>query len=346
MRRFAIKLLAAAAVLCPGVAAQAGLPQAQLEEMAAKLATQLAKVCPKAAYNDTAAFKSCAYSLQHATFMPFSESGILWGGDQADQRIKKRHLTHFNPKVFQSMYMPLMTFSGKWSVGHDDRENLDIIQVEAFFRNELPAGEYPYPFWHSADKWNDYEKMSQVKFYLNAKGEIFVGTRGMAGDETARGKYEHVSHEPVSKDPWQWTDENGKQQPEVALFSARYQPANPHLPRLDQTYRAFAAEMRQASCVGCHSPFNPQNMTWLTLLQTPTHAAGEIDSVIAQIEEKKMPQDDIGLPKEIDPKLRDSILKSAQAFRNELAAADAWEASRPTRDAVASSGGTGNRRTQ
>ena len=76
-------------------------------------------------------------------------------------------------------------------------------------------------------------------------------------------------------------------------------------------------------------------MEQLTLLQTPSHAAGEIDRVIAQVEQKKMPLDDIGMAKEIDPKLRENILKTAQAFRNEVAAADAWEATRPNRGAVA-----------
>ena len=336
MRRIALKLLAAAAVVVPAFTAQANaMPRQQLEEMASKMATQLAQVCPRAGYNDTAAYRSCADALQNATFLPINQDGILWGGDQATLKIKKRHLTHFNTKVFQAMYLPLMTFTGNWSLAHDDRENLDIIEVEAFFRNQLPAGEYPYPFWHNAGKWNDYEKMSTVRFYLNDKGRIFVGTRGKSGNEAARGQYAHVDHEPFQKDQWQWTDDKGQLQPTITLFSARYQPANPHLGRLDQTYRAFAAEMRQASCVGCHSPQNPSDMEQLTLLQTPSHAAGEIDRVIAQVEQKKMPLDDIGMAKEIDPKLRENILKTAQAFRNEVAAADAWEATRPNRGAVA-----------
>ncbi len=237
------------------------------------------------------------------------------------------------------MYLPLMDFTGKWSIAHDDRENVDIIRVEAFFRNELPAGEYPYPFWHSADKWNAYETMNQVNFYLNDKGEIFVGTRGNAGSNDARGSYTHVAHETFVKDHWLWTDANGKPQPEVTLFSARYQAGNPHLSRLDETYRAFASEMREGSCTGCHTPANPADATTLTLLQTPAHAAAEIDRVIDQVEKGEMPQDDIGLRKEIDPNLRAAILKTAQAFRNELAAADEWEANaRANAPAVATSG--------
>ena len=150
MRRLAMKLLVATtAVISSGFAAQAALPRPAVEEIAAKLATELARVCPQAPYGDTAAFKACSGALSQAHFIPFAPA-ILWGGDQVSQKIKKRHLTHFSSAVFQSMYLPLMSFTGKWSIAHDDRENLDIIKLEAFFRNELPAGEYPYPFWHSA----------------------------------------------------------------------------------------------------------------------------------------------------------------------------------------------------
>ncbi len=104
MRRIALKLLAAAAVVVPAFTAQANaMPRQQLEEMASKMATQLAQVCPRAGYNDTAAYRSCADALQNATFLPIVQEGILWGGDQATLKIKKRHLTHFNTKVFQAM---------------------------------------------------------------------------------------------------------------------------------------------------------------------------------------------------------------------------------------------------
>jgi hypothetical protein len=38
-----------------------------------------------------------------------------------------------------------------------------------------------------------------------------------------------------------------------------------------------------------------------------------------------MPQDDVGLRKELDPRLRAAILKTAVTFRQELSAADRWE---------------------
>ena len=159
-------------------------------------------------------------------------------------------------------------------------------------------------------------------------------TRSADGSEENRGEYARIVPPAFVKDQWTWTDPSGKEQPEVALFSTRYQAGNPHLARLDQSYRAFALTMRDASCVGCHNPSNPQGVEWLTLLQTPAHAAGEIDRVIVAVQDGVMPQDEVGMRKELDPKVRDAMLGTAQAFRNELAAADLWEAGKRARAAV------------
>lgn len=318
---------AAAAFVSVSGAANAAMTRPQMEALAAKLATELHSACPPAPYGDMAAFKSCSAALAQAKLLPFDEA-ILWGGDQLDLKIKKRKLTKFNPTVFQTMYLPLLTFTGRWSIGHDDKENLDTIRLETYFRNALPSGEYPYPFWHSTAKWSAYETMNRLSLYLNDKGRIFVATRGAAGSNDSRGPYAHVQPPAFVKDQWLWTDADGKQQPEVSLFAARYQATNPHLKSLDQTYKAFALGMRDASCVNCHNPTNSADADWLTLLQTPNHAAGEIERVIAEVKSGAMPQDEFGLRKDIDPKLRADILKTAMAFRAELRAADDWEAKR------------------
>ena len=207
-------------------------------------------------------------------------------------------------------------------------ENRDTIEIETYFRNALPAGEYPYPFWHSADKWNAYETMNRLSLYFDEQGHIVVVTRGPAGSNENRGAYAHVQPPAFAKDQWLWTDADGKQQPAVSLFSTHYAPSNPHLAALDRTYKAFALRMRDASCVQCHNPANPADANRLTLLQTPEHAAAEVDGVIAEVISGSMPQDDLGLRKVIDPKLRAAILSTAQAFRAELTAADAWETKR------------------
>jgi hypothetical protein len=56
--------------------------------------------------------------------------------------------------------------------------------------------------------------------------------------------------------------------------------------------------------------------------------------VIKSVQGGSMPENEMGLPADIDPKLREAILSSAIAFRDELAAATAWETSRQPRPTV------------
>jgi hypothetical protein len=223
------------------------------------------------------------------------------------------------------MYLSLFTFTGRQSVDEDPREHIKVIDIEAYFRNAMPPGEYPYPFWHSADKWNAYETANALKFYLNPAGQVFVVTRSQGGSEAARGPYARVTP-PAFDGHWQWTDASGHLQPHVSLFSNKYSAANPFLPVLDNAYRNFATDARKATCLECHAPDNKAEMNHLVLLQTPMHASGEIDRVLREVGNGEMPQDEVGLRKEIDPKLRADILRTGEEFRRALAEADQWEA--------------------
>jgi hypothetical protein len=293
---------------------------------AAALAKTLASACPAAGYGDEAAFQACGHALR-TTALAFAET-VAWGGDQPEKPIKRKGLTHLNSQVFQTMYLPLFTFTGNWSLTEDTRTHTPIIRMEAYFRNSLPSGNYPYPFWHSSDKWTAYETANEIRFYLDPKGQAFVATRSAAGDEGRRGSYTHAAT-PAFQGSWEWRDADGKQQPYVSLFSARYSQANPSLTKLDETYRSFALRIRDESCLDCHTPANRADSERLVLLQTPLHAAGEIDNVIRAVESNEMPEDDIGLRKDIPAADRAAVLKDAMAFRDELARADKWEATHP-----------------
>jgi hypothetical protein len=312
--------------------------QTALSVRADVLAQVLTTACPLARHDDMAAFKACEAALRKTDVIPFGAS-VLWGGDQPELLFRKKTLTHFDSQIFQTMYLPLMMFTGKWSIGHDGQDNVDFIRVEAYFRNALPPGEYPYPFWHSAEKWNAYEAMNRVTFHFDMNGVIFMATRGMDGSDTTRetsgrgtsgqgasgqGAFGHVIP-PAFDDKWQWTDPAGQKQPRATLFSNLFSLRNPFMERLDQAYRDFAMQIREGSCLGCHTPANPVEMRRLVLLQTPVHAAGEVDNVIRAVREGAMPQDDIGLRKDIGADKRESILRSAEAFRDALDKARDWE---------------------
>jgi hypothetical protein len=318
--------IAGVALILGAAAVKADQPTTPLEVRAEALAGNLAAACPVAQYDDEASFEACGRALRAIT-LPFGKS-IAWGGDQPEKQIKKKGLTHFNSQVFQTMYLPLFSFTGRWSVDEDKRSHTPIIRVEAYFRNALPADDFPYPFWHSADKWNAYEAANELRFYLDANSQAFIVTRGAAGSETRRGRYAHVNT-PVFDGTWQWRDAGGNQQPRVSLFGARYSQANPILPDLDKSYQSFALRIRDESCLNCHTPANLASSDRLVLLQTPRHAAGEIDDVINAIRSGEMPQDDIGLRKDLPVERRTAILNAAVSFREKLELADQWEAAHP-----------------
>lgn len=306
------------AIVSGAAAAERTLPQ-----RAGDVAAELAAACPAAGYNQEVAFSACAKALRSMA-LPL-EAEVAWGGDQADKPIRKKTLTHLSGKTFQTMYLPLFAFTGRWSLDEDKRSHTTIVRLEAYFRNALPAGDFPYPFWHAADKWAAYEAANEIRLYLNGAGRAFIITRGAAGSNDRRGAYDHVQT-PAFSGKWQWQDAAGTLQPSASLFATRYQPANPYLPDLDEAYRAFALRMRDQSCLNCHTPLNTAEADRLVLLQTPMHAAGEIDNVIKAVNGKEMPQDDIGLPKDIPAADRAAILGAAVAFRDELRLADGWEA--------------------
>lgn len=322
MRRLCL-WVASGAFAIAGAGATAGLPPPALERQAATLAATLAAACPVARYDDEAAFDKCSQQLRTLD-LPMAPE-IAWGGDQAEKPIKKKGLTHFNPQVFQRMYLPLYGFTGNWSLAEDAHSGIPIIRLEAYFRNRLPAGDYPYPFWHSADKWKAYESSNEIGLYLDQNGMAFVVTRGSAGSEAHRGAYSPATT-PAFDGGWVWRDPNGVPEPHVSLFGARYSVGNPYLPELDKSYRTFALRIRDESCLDCHTPSNKAGADRLVLLQSPRHAAGEIEKVIEAVKSGKMPEDDIGLRKDISADRRAAVLGAATAFQDDLIRADRWEA--------------------
>jgi hypothetical protein len=66
-------------------------------------------------------------------------------------------------------------------------------------------------------------------------------------------------------------------------------------------------------------------MKRLVLLQTPAHAAGEIERLMKAVREDKMPIDEIGIEQPLDAKLKSSLLESGGAFEALVLAAKDWE---------------------
>jgi hypothetical protein len=325
MNRRSAWLLAAWVALSalPGAAAA----QPPNPELAARIAGKLAAACPRAAVDDIAAHAACTTALRAMVDLPLAET-IAWGADQPNLRLARKQLTNFHGEILRALYLSLFWFDGTWTIAHDERDDVDVIRVGAYFRNRMPPGEFPYPFWHSAAKWADYERANQINFYIDPDGSVFAATRGTGGNEAGRGEKLVHQEPPAFEGRWQWTDDNGQLQPKASLFSNKYSAGNPFLEPLDQAYRSFALQMREGTCIRCHTPNNRAGTDRLLLLQTPAHAASAINDVLKAVRNGDMPQNDWGAKKSLDPQLRAALLSAGEAFSRMLAEADQWEAGR------------------
>ena len=118
-------------------------------------------------------------------------------------------------------------------------------------------------------------------------------------------------------------------QPRPALFVGLLRPDNPYLGRIEGAYRVLASALRQGTCSECHEPENRAGMKRLVLMQTPVHAAGEIKRMMRSVREDKMPIDDTGLHRELDPQIKAALLTHGAAFEALIDAAREWDARQP-----------------
>jgi len=122
-----------------------------------------------------------------------------------------------------------------------------------------------------------------------------------------------------------WVDGNSEAQLKPALFIGLFRADNPYLKKLQTTYKVLALAMRKGTCNARHAPDNPEKMKRLVLFQTPAHAAAEIKRVMAAVRDNRMPLDDIGIEKELDPGTKALLLRFGAAFESTVVAAYAWE---------------------
>ena len=300
----------------------------QIERLAVNLAADLSRLCPPAQPGDQAAFDRCRQGLfQDSVLRRDLAPRLLWGRVHKDPgtSLKETTLTQFAPDVLAGLYLPLFMFNGKHTVEYDARESLFLVRMEVAFRNRLAPGQFPYPFWHDDAKWNTYQGANSLLFWIDPKT-----TRIKIAQFTDRGATPLIVGsapvlQPKFDGKWLWTDAEGRVQPQVTLFDGLFRAENPYLPKLDSAYKPLALKMRDAQCDTCHVPSNPDKMKRLVLLQTPAHAAGEIERLMKAVREDKMPIDEIGIEQPLDAKLKSSLLESGGAFEALVRAAKDWE---------------------
>jgi hypothetical protein len=300
----------------------------QIAQMASEVALELQQICPPASPSDQAAFDRCRRSLFGDSALRRSLAPrLLWGrrNQDAGAALKNTNLTQFAPDVIAGLYLSLFMYSGEYSTEYVERERLYLIRLRAGFRNLLPPGQFPYPFWHEEAKWGVYQAANSVLLWVNPKtAKIVIGQFTERGSDSPV-----VSTQPIwpkFDGNWMWMDKEGRIQPRVTLFDGLFRQDNPYLSKLDFTYRTLALRMRDAQCDKCHAPNNPLPMRRLVLMHTPAHAAGEIDRLMTAVREDRMPLDDNGIEQPLGPALKRALLESGGAFEELVKAAKDWEA--------------------
>ncbi|HET7864965.1 MAG TPA: hypothetical protein VFL86_11220 [Burkholderiaceae bacterium] len=317
--------VAGAALAAPATAT--ATDEKKAARLAAQLAAELAQACPVADPGDRAAHDNCRQGLFFGSGLTASLADfVLWGRQRnASLTLKETPLTQLGPDAVTNMYLSLFMFNGRHSVEYVEAEGLYRIRLQTAFRNRLPPGNYAYPFWHDADKWATYQNANEVLLWWDpAKDKIRVLQFTALGPQAPLLRVAQVAHAFDGK--WMWTDAQGRTQPKVSVFDGLFEPANPHLARVEATYKALALRLREGQCNDCHVPSNPDKSRRLVLLQTPAHAAAEIKRLLKSVRTDRMPRDAVGIEQPLDPLIKAALLEDGAAFDAALDDARRWEA--------------------
>src|SRR3984893_17944389 len=220
-----------AALLAADAAVDDDLPDLadQIAQMASEVALELQQICPPASPSDQAAFDRCRRSL-------FGDSALrrtiaprlLWGrrNQDAGAALKNTNLTQFAPDVIAGLYLSLFMYSGEYTTEYVEREPLSWTRLRSGFRNLLPPGQFPYPFWQEEAKWGVYQAANSVLLWVDPKSAKIV-----IGQFTERGSASAVvSTQPIKPKfdgNWMWMDREGRIQPRVTLFDGLFRQDNP-----------------------------------------------------------------------------------------------------------------------
>jgi mono/diheme cytochrome c family protein len=290
-------------------------------DLATSIANGLADACPLGTDpSDEAARNDCAGKLTElAVLRDAMREPFIWGGQTAGAGYRLDKSTNkFNARVWRRMYLSTFMFGEDFTT--EQIAGYTVLHVPVAFRGAMPIGAYPYPFWHSTSKWDSYSYSTTIHFLIQ-KGEVTGALRGAVQD-TTRPKTTHAWD-----GLWRW-EQGGVPMPYVSLYDYLLSKNNPFTARLDDTYRALEARMRQNNCQACHAPDNQGQSQQLEFFVYPNQALVGRHDIITQLENNQMPPRDntFGLAAGIaDPAERDQLISLARDFEATGDKALAWE---------------------
>jgi hypothetical protein len=274
------------------------------------IAAAIVEACPLAHPTDGKARDACGEQLAQSEILRTRmREPFLWGGQKAagDYELENSPSNRFNPLVYRKIYLSLFMFEKNYRV--ERVGDLAILRLPTHFRGQLDAGEYPYPFWHSDEKWDAYNYSTELIFVYK-DGKLKGGFRSAVMDRSRPKAAKTWDHQ------WHWFSptaghEAGQAQPRVTLYASLFSPANPHVKDLDYAYRKLALGFNQFKCFECHTPANDAKMNMLEFFNYPNQALAGRNRIISVLEENSMPPlDGIASPRD-----RQTMLELARDFK-------------------------------
>lgn len=232
---------------------------------------------------------------------------VLWGGQSpgAGYDVSKSRTTQMNALVLRRMYMSVFAFGPEYRI--EPTPTGVVLHVATRFYDQLDAGDYPYPFWHSAGKWQSYERSKEMLFFIE-RGEVTAVLRSSEQDPSRP----HVEHAWDGK--WSWQSARGEE-PRNALFISLFSASNPHVAALDTAYRAFEEAQRKSRCVSCHDPSNFAKASSLELFSYPNQALTGRHDIVRELRANEMPPATAETPPGIaEETYRNELLGLAERF--------------------------------
>lgn len=268
-----------------------------------QIARNLIEACPAVDASSVSAREACAEAIGDSPVLQAVALDVIrWGGQKpgvaVGEALDAANVTEFHPLVWRRLYLSTFMFGSEYRVEEHPPYRVLIMPVR--FRNLLPDGEYPYPFWHSSDKWTAYQEATELMMYFR-EGKLVGALRGGQPDASR-----NTSPRTWSGD-WVW-DEG--RQPRVTLYTHLFRADNERVDALDAAYRALEAAVRANGCDVCHSPDNPSKMRSLEILSYPAQALSARRTLVSVLEHNEMPPP-AGMPEAAE---RAAMIELARAF--------------------------------
>jgi hypothetical protein len=297
-------------------------------ELATSIAKGLLAACPAGSSPaDEAARNDCAGKLTElAVLRDAMREPFIWGGQQPGAGYRLDTSTNkFNARVWRRMYLSTFMFGSDYTIEQPPGSDTTVLHIPVTFRGAMPAGAYPYPFWHSAKKWDAYNYSTTVHFII--QNGVVTGALRSTDQDTTRPKVAHTWD-----GLWQW-EQGGVQMPYVSIYDYLLSKGNPYADKLDDSYRALEARMRQNNCQACHAPDNQGNSAQLEFFVYPSQALVGRHDIITQLTRNEMPpkNNTLGLAAGIaDAAERELLIQLARDFETAGDKALAWEGDNKT----------------